>query len=557
MNSIIVVDDEPIIVNGIVQLLREHFPELDIYAAYHAGEALDRMSRTKVDLVLTDVRMPGMDGLALQTRIVEKWPRCKVVFLTGYDDFDYIRQAVRNGVLDYLLKTEGEAAIVQAVRKAIDEYAKEFDADALLKQARDQLMLARASLHKDVLSGILNGDVDSEAAIAKQFAELDMGLDSKEPVLLALARLDEWQDERDTAGRTLLIYALQNIAEEYLSPKVRSRSVMLDKHRLVWCIQLPEGARDPKSWQEAISFVHGILQNIQAACSALLRRHVSFAAAREPVAWREAGRKLGALRLLFTFGLGLGKEILLIEPPAAQPEAGSPDFPSQQLRIGRGRIDELGMLLETGRRELFFDLFRETYETFFLSGEWEDRFKLEIYYALVTLFLSYLNRTGGADELEEKLPLSRLLRMDTGVSWEEAFGLFGLFAAELFERLERGARSRESELVGTVQAFVVRHLSGDLSLTRIADEVSLSPPYLSKLYKQITGTGLSDYINGIRLAKAKALLREESRRIQEVAAAVGFDADPSYFYRFFKRHMQMTPQEYRDQARRATNDSLS
>lgn len=565
MYNLMVVDDETILVNGLVQMIREHFDDLDVYGAGNAQEALARMEQLRIDIVLTDIRMPGMDGLTLQERIAERWPRCKVIFLTGYDDFNLIQRAVRGGGLDYLLKTEDESLIVAAIQKALDEFHKELDAEALLSRARDQVKLAEASLQKDILTGILNGDITSAEQIARQFNASGIPLSSNASVLIVLARLDDRDSVFSLSDRMLLIYALRNIAEEYLSPLAVSVSFVHESRCIVWCIQsklfvgsqFPDREDCPEAWDRLVQFVHGALVHIQEASRKLLRFPVSLVAASGPVAWQEAGRKYSSLKLMFSFGLGLGAEMLQIESPADDKLEMSAVSPQHQLRLGRKRIESLGTLLESGRRAAFFDQFYETFETYFLSPGIEERFKLEMYYALVTFFISYLNSSDLFEEMEGKTDLSGLLRIEAGVSWSDALSSFTTLAGELFHHQEGGIRSRESELIRTIKAYVAEHLGEDLSLNRLADEVFLSGPYLSKLYKQITGESLSDYINGVRLARAKELLHKERMKIHEIAAAIGFDADPSYFYRFFKRFTGITPQEFRDQSKRITNDSSS
>ena len=105
MHRLLIVDDEPIIVNSIYQILQQAtYLELEMYRAYNAFEALELLQRTRVDLVISDIRMPGMDGIEMQGQIISQWPMCKIIFLTGYNEFDYMQRAIRNGgIVDYLL----------------------------------------------------------------------------------------------------------------------------------------------------------------------------------------------------------------------------------------------------------------------------------------------------------------------------------------------------------------------------------------------------------------------------------------------------------------------
>ena len=99
MKRLLIIDDEPYIVNSIYELFLENKQmELDIYKAYSGMEALELLKKAKIDIVLSDIKMPGMDGLELLKEIHSFWPFCKVIFLTAYDRFDYIHEANKDGI---------------------------------------------------------------------------------------------------------------------------------------------------------------------------------------------------------------------------------------------------------------------------------------------------------------------------------------------------------------------------------------------------------------------------------------------------------------------------
>ena len=140
MIRLLIVDDEQLIVDGLVQLFEgcEQL-ELEIYRAYSAIEAMDWLKRTSIDIVLTDIRMPGMSGLELQQEIQRLWPWSKVIFLTGFDDFQYIQNALRSEAEDYILKTEDDETIIAAVEKAISGLRRQFEVEHLLSQAKQHM----------------------------------------------------------------------------------------------------------------------------------------------------------------------------------------------------------------------------------------------------------------------------------------------------------------------------------------------------------------------------------------------------------------------------------
>ncbi|UUZ80342.1 response regulator [Paenibacillus sp. P26] len=139
MIRLLIVDDEEIITEGLFEVLKQLNLGLDLYKAYSGEEALDLMNRTRVDIVLSDIRMPGMDGLELMNNIRSRWPHCKIVFLTGYNDFDYVYQAIQTPGVSYLLKSEGYDKIIKTVTGAITELENSLKFHDLVKQSREKL----------------------------------------------------------------------------------------------------------------------------------------------------------------------------------------------------------------------------------------------------------------------------------------------------------------------------------------------------------------------------------------------------------------------------------
>src|SRR5699024_10185390 len=117
MYRLLIVDDEELITDGLYDVFSRLMPDdLDVYKAYSGKEALEWMARTRIDIILTDISMPGLSGLDLIEEVQELWPHCKVVFLTGYDHFDYVYQAIQMNNVKYLLKTEGYDKIVATIK---------------------------------------------------------------------------------------------------------------------------------------------------------------------------------------------------------------------------------------------------------------------------------------------------------------------------------------------------------------------------------------------------------------------------------------------------------
>ena len=105
--NLLIVDDEQEILLGLEELFKYEFErEIGVYTANSAFEALRLLNTIRFDVVLTDIKMPGMDGITLFEKIKENWPRCKTVFLTGFRNFDDMYRIINHKDIKYILKTE-------------------------------------------------------------------------------------------------------------------------------------------------------------------------------------------------------------------------------------------------------------------------------------------------------------------------------------------------------------------------------------------------------------------------------------------------------------------
>jgi len=538
MLRLMIVDNEPNIVRGIQQLLTEEAPfELDVYGVFSAEEALQLLNKIKIDIALLDIRMPGMNGLELQTRIAEQWPHCKTIFLSGYDEFTFIQTALRNGSLDYILKTDGDEVIIQAVQKAINALSQAMEAGEWMDQARQKLQKSLGPLQKEYMDQLIKGLTPAKQ---RHLDELQIPLSVAAPPLLLIAKVDRWDPAHSDSDKALLYYAIQNIANEYWIG-CRHFSVMLDSASQITFIQaMPEERWDsiPERW---IRYIHGQLESIQAACKMYLRLPVSFIASRQPAEWNDLPVRYNELKQILFFGFGQRTEMLLTDDVRLNFATGqSRNDAALQAHHKLKQLLSSDLTME-GRLWGSFDDLVE------LSRELTDNkpFLYEIYTGISYLLLSYINQNEMWNEFTSADSFKKLYSLDAHNSWEEAVEYLGSIISLLQE-----ARIQESEagahfLVAKLKSHIDHHLDEDLSLVRLAELVYLNPTYLSRLFKQQAGQGVSQYITELRINRARELLKYSQLKIHEIAAKVGFDSASS-FGRFFKRETNLTPQDYRE-----------
>lgn len=548
MQRMLIVDDEPVIVDGLYELF-EHEAyrsfDLELYRAYNAAGALAIARQLRIDILLTDIEMPRMNGIELAAELTRQWPKCKTIYLTGYNHFSYIHSSIRGGALDYVLKTEGDEPIVAAVAKAVEQLDAELQADRLLSQARTQFAAALPTLRKDYLSDLLIGEPSTPASRSAAFEELSIPLRADRPVYMIVGRVDQWREDSRFGDKALFLYSINNIGEEVLAQTFHTVHMIEDRERFLWLIQpksdepggpLSASAEPLSPLLSMHPYIMGLVELIQTSCRQYLLLSCSFVVASEPCDWEQLPGKYERLGLLFVRGLGLDREMLLTDRRLFE----------QAPQEGRSRTKRIQLLepyLEQKDRANFFHLYDDIMcgvEPGIQSG-----LTLEIHHWLGAVFISYLNRHDLLDSFAETINLSKLFTIREHASWSEVTAFFRELAELIFEQKQTENIYESDEIVRRVHEYVAANLEKDLSLNRLADLVYLAPFYFSRLYKQKTGKSITDHIAELRIQRAKQLLSDPQLKIAEIGTRLGYHSPP-YFTRFFKKATQLTPQEYRD-----------
>jgi AraC-type DNA-binding domain-containing proteins len=523
---------------------------------YSAKEALDWLNRTKMDIVLTDIRMPGMTGLQMMDIILGQWPQCRIIFLTGFNEFDYVYSAIKHNGVKYLLKNEGHEAIIETVENVINEIEKSREINDLIAAVtRQQIDLAMPSLQKEYFMDMLSGVVIEMESREKHFSEMKIPLAASMPVLLMMGKVDNPHAEMSSLDRYKLVNAISAVVDKYLMHSVKSICLEYEWFNILWIIQplsLEEGIsssfRPPENWGRLSLFLKGTLETIQEICKQSLNIPVSFMVDNESTEWEKVPFRFEALKKLLNYRFGARAEMQLNSSDiiAYSKDAGlvkCDEIEKARLLMKKLRIMET--YLESGQKERFNTVLYEF--TGYLKNINSKSYTpaLEIYYSVSLVILSYINNWNLADKISPKVNLGILTSADDHKTWQDAASYLEKLSGVIFEAQQNEENERSLAAISKVQKYINEHLNEDLSLVRLGELVYFNPSYLSRLFKQITGENLLKYINEVRLNKSKVLLMDRNLKIHEIAARLGFISAP-YFTRFFKKHLNISPQEFRD-----------
>lgn len=556
MYRMLIVDDEAIIADGLQEVFQSlDTIELDVYKAYSGDDALKILDKVRMDIVLTDIRMPGIDGLQLMKEIRERWPQCKVIFLTGYDEFEYVYTAIQYEGVNYILKTEGYSKIISVVESVVSEIELSLKNEELLRKAQEQLDKTTDLLQRDYFNGILKGEVPMLAINEQQFEELGIPLKANFPVLMLLGSIDEGMFKVSSYSENYKrLYSVRLISEQYFSSHVTSVCVVNANSYVIWFIQPHEDMINKmpgeQLWNGVVTFVKENLELVQNACRETLGISISFVLDDAPVKWGKILHRFSVLKMIINYriGNGQGYGIQLTGKSIAKEEFDESRIEkAEQYHMMWYKIESMANYLENGNKKAFNEVFEEFAVRLKQTDSIHNIQAQNLYYSLALVFYSHINQWNLVEKVAFEINLEKLMQVNRFKSWDEAVAYLYNLKDILFDIQDFEQEKRAEDVIDWLKSYIYRniHDQDELSLVRLADQVHFNPSYLSRLFKQKTGLNLSDYISDIRVQKAKELLQDMNMKIYEVAQALGYSSSAN-FVRFFRKATEISPQEYRD-----------
>lgn len=525
MVNILVVDDEPISADGISIYLQEHGESVwAVRTAYNGMQALE-IARQRIDILVSDILMPGLDGFQIQERIQTLWPMCRCVFLTSVSQIDYAQRAVRSEyVTDYVLKAESEEKILNAVIKAIASQERAVQTQDILKKAEQEILKIRPLLQKDLIMSLLQGQY-IPFSIEQRFREIDLPFQARRPVLLVLGQIGN--EMKDNSSVDVSVFVLNNIAEKYLWPMYRIYTVSLSERRIAVLLQNTMSC-DRQDVRRVFALMEAIQETFQKTGGA-----VSFAVNDVYCGWNELSSHYYSLIPVLERNLFMEDALILRSASDDRPECS----PMEELHRVRG-------LLENGNYE------EASYALQSINAPCTARGKIELYRKMLKLLMATIDLQEYADQQYESIHIPTL-RMDEN-GWKSLQMEFGV----IFRGLEKTGNTpskRMEQMIEKVCAHVRQNLADDLSLACLAELVDHSPAYLSRVFKEVKGIGYNDFVFESRMERAKDLLQNEKQTLAEIAGQVGYTSS-SYFIRTFRKRFGMTPTEYRNRSMAKDNN---
>lgn len=542
MLKVFLVEDEYIVREGIKNMNWEAF-DLSFCGEASDGElAFPLIKKEKPDIVITDIRMPFMDGLELSRLIKKEMPYIKIMILSGHEEFEYAKSAIQIGVEEYLLKPINREELMQAVRRVADKIEIEKEQIGIVRQQDEGEAAERMENAKREFFGELIGGEATMSELLEHGRELGMELTAS---YYQIMLLKAWRGQGSSySGRVVeIVRRLQ----EYIAVRA-DHMICFDR--------APEGkiilflAEDKEELQKQVekltSFFETMLGEYKGVayfgsigCAVSRFRELSHA--------YETACHAFAYRFLLEGNMVIRYEEVTNQPlPDTNHPAGE--------GCGIGKIN-------------FANLDKSRVEAFLRGGEQEEiRIFVEEYicsageagenslifrqYILMDMYIAashFLEQLGAEEAASIKEPFDSPEQMEKVLCQIESTKgyLVDLFQKVMSVR-DRCSREFDSDIVKLAKKYIDGHYSNEeLSLNLVASEVNVSPNHLSAMFSQKTGHTFVRYLTDVRMNKARELLKCTGLRSNEISDKIGYK-DPHYFSHLFKKHHGCTPIQYRE-----------
>lgn len=525
MLKVLIADDEIQIRKGLRMKIDWEQEGFEIVAeAANGKEALEKLEQHQIEILITDVRMPMMDGIELVKQCHLDYPDLKMIVLSGYSDFDYAKSTMQVGVRDYLLKPVAPEELVEALQRIAIEIQSE--------------------KKKQIASEKINRLVQNQLEEMREQYILYLVKEEWSELNITLERLQQLQLEQ---------LANENVQVQFITVEIRGRDLTSQELRELWlpfkmlCQEIAEGNEATYSFYDA-SYAN-MIQFIQ-------RIDVEPLSERSPFL-KDIQRKVKQFLNLETV-IGIGKVV-------NGPTQFKNGYISSLLSWSQSQLGATSQVISRAA----------TNEMFELSLDFEKRLINTIENVNYEVFKTNMNviliETQNQSMMTFSFVANRVLFLLASLArkydietteinntiWNCQQSIWELNSqSRVIEQLmnlghliikrvgQVRASSSGSEIVENVRRYLDQHYANEISLSSLSDQFHINSAYLSEMFKAHVGQNFSDYLNQLRMENAKRLLEDPQLKIIDVAHLVGF-SNSGYFSTVFKKQFGQSPAEYR------------
>lgn len=524
MYSVVLVDDEPLIRTGLASLIDwEGLNCTVVFQGADGEETLAWLQDHSADILICDIRMPGMDGLELAKRLYEKENPVKIIFLTAFSEFDYAQKAIRYHAVDYIVKSNYIEKLPATIQKTVELLEREHMEQEKIQNLRQCVQGQKGERQLQLLHAILHWGAGDKAQIASAAEACELSF----PYYFLLCFTLRGQTFKSPISCESAMASLRNFVQIAYQESL-CYPLILDKLDLAILVAPKSGStglrkeylvEQAKTVIKIMDEAMGLRLN--AGVSSRQTNLVELPDIKDSVFHEMDDAVFYQMSAVSVSAENRQKPKNMPEHLSTMLRQHLAEFPSER------SVVQLSELLEACRAERI--------------PATEVR---EMAIDIVSAYQRKVAQTSSIGDSPQRQQTSYVeLNYSTTVS--ELYELL-VQAVKSFSAIIDHWDQNYSFLVGKVLQYIQSHFRENINLSTVADAFHVNKSYLGNLYKRETGESMIDTINRRKMEMAAMLLREQpSMRVFEIAQSVGIE-DPAYFSNMFTRYMGQSPKSYRN-----------
>lgn len=542
MLKIFLAEDEVVVRETIKRMIPWEELGFELVGEAADGEmALPLLIRQQPDLLITDIKMPFMDGLTLARLAKKEIPGLKVVILSGYDDFNYAKQAIGIGVEDYLLKPITKNALIERLSEIRSRYEHEKTQKEYYEKFQREMQAYEKNSSRDFFEALVGGSMDMmEVYKRAEKLGLDIVAEAYNVLIFTMNCDEDFSGQRDeySSWEAESLELLENFFASH-------SSAMLFRSNIFSYGVLLKGQRETieENTRACVDEIRKILSRQDGRREWFLAVGQSVERLSQIQKSYHTASRAFSQRYLYDENILYYDEMETMEHPGGQAETEDNAY-LQKVDVNALNPAILQKFLSNGLQEETENFVKDY---FYAIGQEPMESLVFRNYVILNVRFSVISfiKGLGCDTNEMESADTEEVLAESGKNMESAIAYAKKMISQAIEIRDQNSGNKNRSILKTAVDFIDSHyMDEEISLNTVANVANVSSNHFSALFSQNMGQTFIEYLTTLRMNKAKELLRCTGMRSSEIAGEIGYK-DAHYFSYLFKKTQGMTPSDYR------------
>ena len=542
MLKIFLAEDEVVVRETIKRMIPWEELGFELVGEAADGEmALPLLIRQQPDLLITDIKMPFMDGLTLARLAKKEIPGLKVVILSGYDDFNYAKQAIGIGVEDYLLKPITKNALIERLSEIRSRYEHEKTQKEYYEKFQREMQAYEKNSSRDFFEALVGGSMDMmEVYKRAEKLGLDIVAEAYNVLIFTMNCDEDFSGQRDeySSWEAESLELLENFFAGH-------SSAMLFRSNIFSYGVLLKGQRETieENTRACVDEIRKILSRQDGRREWFLAVGQSVERLSQIQKSYHTASRAFSRRYLYDENILYYDEMETMEHPGGQAESEDNAY-LQKVDVNALNPAILQKFLSNGLQEETENFVKDY---FYAIGQEPMESLVFRNYVILNVRFSVISfiKGLGCDTNEMESADTEEVLAESGKNMESAIAYAKKMISQAIEIRDQNSGNKNRSILKTAVDFIDSHyMDEEISLNTVANVANVSSNHFSALFSQNMGQTFIEYLTTLRMNKAKELLRCTGMRSSEIAGEIGYK-DAHYFSYLFKKTQGMTPSDYR------------